>query len=171
MKKSGLIRRIDELGRIVIPKEIRKTLHIKEGTPLDIIVENGELIVLKKFSPIKEIENNAFVCAEILYDELQQPVIITDLDKTVVSVGLKINHDKLNPKIIKLFNNRKLQIIENFNDIIVENETTSHKNIIISPIIIEGDILGSIIVDYKILDNTALSNIRLCTNLISKLAY
>ena len=55
MKATGIVRRIDELGRVVIPKEIRRTLRIREGEPLEIYTENGGEVVLKKFSPIGEI--------------------------------------------------------------------------------------------------------------------
>ena len=59
MKATGVVRRIDDLGRIVIPKEIRRTLRIKEGDPLEIFTEKDGDIILKKYSPIGELSNFA----------------------------------------------------------------------------------------------------------------
>ena len=59
MKATGIVRRIDDLGRVVIPKEIRKTLRIKEGTPLEIFTDREGQIILKKYSPIGELTSFA----------------------------------------------------------------------------------------------------------------
>ena len=172
MKKSGIIRRLDELGRIVIPKEIRKTLHIKEGTPLDINVENGENIILRKFSPIKELGFNAQTCAQTLFETISEPIYIVDLDKLVTSCGTKINSDMfINENLTKLLTNRTFQKIENYNKSLFVDENNLHKNIAIAPIIVEGDILGAIIVDFKTLSEVSLSNIKLTANIIAKLVY
>jgi len=172
MKKSGIIRRLDELGRIVIPKEIRKTLHIKEGTPLDINVENGENIILRKFSPIKELGYNAQTCAETLFELINEPVYIVDLDKLVAGCGTKTtNGTFLNESFTKFLTNRTIQKIENFNQTLFLNEITLHKNIAIAPIIVEGDILGAIIVDFKSFNEVTFSNLKLTANIIAKLVY
>ena len=94
MKESGIVRRLDELGRIVIPKEIRKSLRIKEGTPLEISIANNA-IILKKYSPILELGENATYCAEILYDILGVPVFITDLEELVACAGTKYIKQKM----------------------------------------------------------------------------
>ena len=60
MKATGVVRRIDDLGRVVIPKEIRKTLRIKEGDPLEIFTDREGSIILRKYSPIKESSNNPY---------------------------------------------------------------------------------------------------------------
>lgn len=66
MKATGIVRRIDDLGRVVIPKEIRKTLRIKEGTPLEIFTDREGQIILKKYSPIGELNTFAAEYAEAL---------------------------------------------------------------------------------------------------------
>ena len=66
MKATGIVRRIDDLGRVVIPKEIRKTLRIKEGTPLEIFTDREGQIILKKYSPIGELNSFAVEYAEAL---------------------------------------------------------------------------------------------------------
>ncbi len=171
MKKSGIIRRLDELGRIVIPKEIRKTLHIKEGTPLDINVQEGEYIVLRKYSPIKELGTQAQICAEVLFEEIQQPIIITDLDKVVASYGIKCNEQPLTENFTKLLGKRQISKIDNYNNSIYEGEQTTHNSILISPIIVEGDILGSIVIIYKNYTDSLMLSLKLATNLLSKLTY
>ena len=82
MSTTGIIRRIDELGRIVIPKEIRKNLRIKNGDNLEILVD-GENITLKKYSQIENLESIANMYAESFYQVLKYNVIITDTDKIV----------------------------------------------------------------------------------------
>ena len=66
MKATGIVRRIDDLGRVVIPKEIRRTLRIKEGTPLEIFTDREGEIILKKYSPIGELSTFAREYAEAL---------------------------------------------------------------------------------------------------------
>lgn len=66
MKATGIVRRIDDLGRVVIPKEIRRTLRIKEGTPLEILLDREGEIILKKYSPIGELSVFAKEYAESL---------------------------------------------------------------------------------------------------------
>ena len=76
MKATGIIRRIDDLGRIVIPKEIRKTMHIRESNPLEIFTEKDGSIILKKYSPIGEMGSNAQQCAESIASQLPHTVCI-----------------------------------------------------------------------------------------------
>ena len=83
---TGIIRRIDELGRIVIPKEIRKNLRIKTGDNLEITVE-GENITLKKYSQIENATDMATIYAESFYQVLKYNVIVTDTDKIVAAAG------------------------------------------------------------------------------------
>ena len=70
MKATGIVRRIDDLGRVVIPKEIRRTLRIREGDPLEIFVDRDGEVILKKYSPISELGDFAKEYADALYDSL-----------------------------------------------------------------------------------------------------
>ena len=80
MKATGIVRRIDDLGRVVIPKEIRRTLRIREGDPLEIFVDRDGEVILKKYSPISELGDFAKEYAEALFDSLGNPVLICDRD-------------------------------------------------------------------------------------------
>ena len=80
MKATGIVRRIDDLGRVVIPKEIRRTLRIREGDPLEIFVDRDGEVILKKYSPISELGNFAKEYTEALYDSLGHNVLVCDRD-------------------------------------------------------------------------------------------
>ena len=87
MKATGIVRRIDDLGRVVIPKEIRKTLRIKEGTPLEIFTDREGQIILKKYSPIGELNSFAVEYAEALVQTTGLTACITDRDQVVAACG------------------------------------------------------------------------------------
>ena len=89
MKATGIVRRIDDLGRIVIPKEIRSTMHIRESDPLEIYTGNSGEIIFKKYSAIGEMPTFAEKFAEILQKEISAPVIITDRGSVIAVSGLQ----------------------------------------------------------------------------------
>lgn len=66
MKATGIVRRIDDLGRVVIPKEIRRTMRIREGDPLEIYTSNEGEVIFKKYSPINELSEGAAQAAEVI---------------------------------------------------------------------------------------------------------
>ena len=86
MKATGVVRRIDDLGRIVIPKEIRKTLRIREGDPLEIFTDKEGEIILKKYSPIGELTEFASQYAETLAKTTGHIACISDKD-TIIAVS------------------------------------------------------------------------------------
>ena len=86
MKATGIVRRIDELGRVVIPKEIRRTLRIKEGDPLEIFTERDELM-LKKYSPIATLEKFSKATARSLNDLCGKLAVICDTDGVLHAYG------------------------------------------------------------------------------------
>lgn len=83
MRATGIVRRIDDLGRVVIPKEIRKTLRIREGDPLEIFTAKDGEVILKKYSPIGELNEFSQEYAETLGETLGCGVIVTDLDSII----------------------------------------------------------------------------------------
>ncbi|MBQ9941926.1 MAG: AbrB/MazE/SpoVT family DNA-binding domain-containing protein [Christensenellaceae bacterium] len=86
MRATGIVRRIDDLGRVVVPKEIRRTLRIREGDPLEIFTDKEGSIVLRKYSPIGEFSRHAEDMAAAMGSALGQTVIICDRD-SVISAG------------------------------------------------------------------------------------
>ncbi len=170
MKLAGIVRRIDELGRIVIPKEIRKTLHIKNGENLEIFID-GETIVLKKYSELGNLKELSDTITETLYKALKSNILITDTDKFIsVSANLKNKYlkEEISENILKYINDRKVIILKNQTiNLTKENKETG--NIIISPIISNGDALGSVIVitDKNITENT-INTINIISSILAK---
>ena len=87
MKATGIVRRIDDLGRIVIPKEIRKTLKVKEGMPLEIFTDQEGGIILKKYLPFSEFSNVAKEYAECMVQQTGLTVLVTDREKVIAVAG------------------------------------------------------------------------------------
>ena len=88
MKATGIVRRIDDLGRVVIPKEIRRTMRIREGDPLEIFTDRDGEVIFKKYSPIGELTAFAAQYAETLHKTCDLSVIICDRDSVVASAGV-----------------------------------------------------------------------------------
>ncbi len=87
MKATGIVRRIDDLGRVVIPKEIRRTMRIREGDPLEIYTAADGEVIFKKYSPIGELSETASQYAEVLGRATELPVLITDRDHVIAVAG------------------------------------------------------------------------------------
>ena len=88
MKATGIVRRIDDLGRVVIPKEIRRTMRIREGDPLEIYTNSDGEVIFKKYSAVSEMSENAVYVADIMHKIAGCPVIIFDKDHVVASAGV-----------------------------------------------------------------------------------
>ena len=148
MKTTGVIRRIDELGRIVIPKEIRKNLRIKNGESLEIFVE-GDSIILKKFSQIESLENVSVNYVEVFNQIIKHNIIITVRDKEVALSGpLKTKYlNKENNE----FTERSIDRRDSFSEkqkkefkIIKEEEENGYYTF--ASIVNNGDAIGSVII-------------------------
>lgn len=145
MHSSGITRRIDELGRIVIPKEIRYNLGIRNGEPLEIYV-NEDNIIIKKYREVEKIENVGKEICEIISDICNVDVIISDREKIVAS-SKRINNI-INTKIIEkhklLIDNR-----ESYISTINENLYNINAYFTILPIITSLDCSGLIFIAAK----------------------
>ncbi|MEQ6389454.1 stage V sporulation protein T [Bacillaceae bacterium S4-13-58] len=162
MKATGIVRRIDDLGRVVIPKEIRRTLRIREGDPLEIFVDREGEVILKKYSPISELGDFAKEYAEALFDSLGYPVLISDRDEFIAVAGTS-KKDYLNknigPKIEKAMENRMISVdSEESNIEIVEGNEEAISSIIVGPIIANGDPIGCVALISK--EGKSLSNVE-----------
>lgn len=87
MKATGIVRRIDDLGRVVIPKEIRRTQHIRQGDPLEIFTTGAGEVIFKKYSPIGGLDNFADHCAEALQKNLGLTALVSDRDSIIAAAG------------------------------------------------------------------------------------
>ena len=157
MKATGVVRRIDDLGRIVIPKEIRKTLRIKEGDPLEIFTDREGQVILKKYSPIGELSEFAIGYAETLAKTTGHIACITDKD-TVIAVSGTSKKEFLEQEISKdlerVMEDKEIYISKENNDIsipVTRNNDNSRKNNsqVVYPIISDGDVIGTVILMSK----------------------
>ena len=151
MMDRGIVRRIDELGRLVIPKELRKTLRIKEGDPLEIYASKDE-IVLKKYSPITTINTYAQAIADSINSITEKTCLITDGDAVIYITGGKNKEyigKGLSDQMDKILKDRKSVIISKSDGgtivSIVKGEDFDAENQIIVPLISGGDCFGSIV--------------------------
>lgn len=87
MKATGIVRRIDDLGRVVIPKEIRRTMHIREGAPLEIFTNDEGDVIFRKYSPLGEFPHLSAQCAEAIYRVTRLPVMICDRERISAAAG------------------------------------------------------------------------------------
>lgn len=147
MKSTGITRRIDDLGRIVIPKEIRKNLKIKENEVLEIFINNDE-IILKKFSPFNDSEKVLSDYIKVINDMTGNDVIITDRDKVILSskrLEEKLLNKKLSEYINDLIENRSIFLSNDMKGIEVIDNEKIKQNYYFIPFIIDSDVVGSII--------------------------
>lgn len=151
MKATGIVRRIDDLGRVVVPKEIRRTLRIREGDPLEIFTDREGEIILKKYSPIGELGEFAGQYADSLYQTTGHIIAVSDKDQIIaVSGGSKkdLESKPISSNLEKAIEGRQLIIASksesNFIPITEDDLESTYE--VISPIISEGDAIGAVII-------------------------
>lgn len=150
MKATGIVRRIDDLGRVVIPKEIRRTLRIREGDPLEIFVDREGEVILKKYSPIHELGAFAQEYADALFDALQNPVLIADRDE-IIAISGESKKDYLSKSISKdidrMIEARQSQLYSEKKKLeIVDDREEELSAYCVSPIIANGDPIGCVMI-------------------------
>lgn len=150
MKATGIVRRIDDLGRIVIPKEIRRTLRIRESDPLEIFTDREGEIILKKYSPIGEMTTFAKQYAESLAQVSGRCALIADRDQFIaVSGGYKNLIGKpMSKELEEKIANRETILVQRGEKGFVpisQEDTLQMQQFVSVPIIAEGDVIGVVI--------------------------
>ena len=157
MKATGIVRRIDELGRIVVPKDIRKMLRLNEKDPIEIFTDREGGVILKKYSPMKELTNFASEYSEALQQTIGNIILICDRDNIISVNGVtnkKYIGKKVSADLEKIMGNRKSlalgedmkKTITLFEDEELDGEYSAQ---IISPILAEGDVIGAVIINSE----------------------
>ena len=149
MKATGIVRRIDDLGRVVIPKEIRRTMRIREGDPLEIYTDKDGEVIFKKYSPLGELSSFAGQICETLHKTSGFSVVVTDRDTVIAASGpmrRDLNERRLSEEMEKIMENRQvhmhksgakaIQVVDGNNRAIVG---------LAAPILAEGDISGCVV--------------------------
>ncbi|MFC0525648.1 stage V sporulation protein T [Pontibacillus salicampi] len=153
MKATGIVRRIDDLGRVVIPKEIRRTLRIREGDPLEIFVDREGEVILKKYSPISELGDFAKEYADALFDSLGHTVLICDRDEFIAVAGgskKEYLNKNIGKKVEQAIQDRSVITDGNESTVeVVEGNEESISSYVIGPIIANGDPIGCVMIIGK----------------------
>ena len=148
MKATGIVRRIDDLGRVVIPKEIRRTLRIREGDPLEIFTDREGEIILKKYSPIGELSAFAKQYAESLSQTMGCLVCVCDTDQIVAAAGPGTKELQLERVLEDRSSVMASEEDKKFIKI-TTNQEDEYAHEVISPILCEGDVIGGVILLAK----------------------
>ncbi len=163
MKATGIVRRIDDLGRVVIPKEIRRNLRIREGDPLEIFVDKDGEIILKKYSPIGELGDFAKEYADSISTSTEQFVCITDRDN-IIAVSGAPKRDFLGKPIGRLIEksmSERRTFVNNYSDlntlskegsIVADDRGEENYRFaaeVVAPIIAQGDSIGAVVICSK----------------------
>ncbi len=167
MKATGVVRRIDDLGRVVIPKEIRKTLRIKEGDPLEIFTDKEGEIILKKYSPRGVLTLFGTGSAETLADSTGQIACVADKDTVIaVSGGSKKEflEQDISEELERIMDDKEKYTSKENNDLAIpitknENKERRYNSQVVYPIISDGDVIGSVILLSKD-NNTKMTEIE-----------
>ncbi|MBD0384551.1 stage V sporulation protein T [Paenibacillus sedimenti] len=153
MKATGIVRRIDDLGRVVIPKEIRRTLRIREGDPLEIFVDRDGEVILKKYSPIGELGDFAKEYAESLFESTNHIAMISDRDTIIAMAGgsKKDYFEKSIGSVVEACMDNRKAILESASGQyeIIKDASETFSSYVAAPIVAGGDPIGSVILVSK----------------------
>ncbi|WP_025642480.1 stage V sporulation protein T [Schnuerera ultunensis] len=156
MKATGIVRRIDDLGRVVIPKEIRRTLRIREGDPLEIFTDREGEVILKKYSPIGELNEFANEYCESLYEATTFTAIISDRDHIIAIAGgskKEYLEKRISPDLERIMESRNSYLTKDTDKpikLFYEDESSDEYTAqAIAPIIMQGDPIGTVILMSK----------------------
>ncbi|MBQ8345486.1 MAG: stage V sporulation protein T [Clostridia bacterium] len=148
MKATGIVRRIDDLGRVVIPKEIRRTMRIREGDPLEIYTDREGEVIFKKYSPIGELTAFAAQYADTLYKTCNLAVLITDRDAVIASAGVSKKEfldKRISPALETIMEGRSIYVAKEGADALYAVADSTDRSVSCAmPIISEGDVVGCV---------------------------
>ncbi|MDO4563638.1 MAG: stage V sporulation protein T [Clostridia bacterium] len=150
MKATGIVRRIDDLGRVVIPKEIRRTMRIREGDPLEIFTNKDGEVIFKKYSPIGELGDFASSYAETLAKTSGNGVLITDKDNVIAVSGIpkkELSERRISPDLERIMSEKSVFIMtpQSEDALPVVEGVDKYFASVAAPIIAEGDSIGTVV--------------------------
>jgi AbrB family transcriptional regulator (stage V sporulation protein T) len=149
MKATGIVRRIDDLGRVVIPKEIRRTMRIREGDPLEIYTDREGAVIFKKYSLIGELQGFSSEYADTLHKTSGLPIFICDRDEIIAVAGASKREyldKKISVELEEIIDSRALyQNNSLVNEKFIVDTCKEHRISCAMPIITEGDVVGCVL--------------------------
>lgn len=175
MKATGIVRRIDDLGRVVIPKEIRRTFRIREGDPLEIFTASDGEVIFKKYSPMGELSEFSGQYSDILYRTANLPVIITDRDHVISVAGLpkkEYLERHISKELESIMENREKYIKSHEKERLYPIDGCDIEALTAFPIISSGDIGGCVIFicndDFSKLSDTEIKLAQVAATFLGK---
>lgn len=158
MKATGIVRRIDDLGRVVIPKEIRRTMRIREGDPLEIYTSKEGEVIFKKYSLMGDIDDLASQFCEALSKNVSGIVAVTDRD-TVISIAgggkRELLEKRISGELEKILEDRRLYLGSAESPVAVTEGNDKYTVYLAAPILSQGDMMGSVLFISDTVDKTA----------------
>lgn len=168
---KGIVRRIDELGRVVIPKELRRTMQIKEGEELEIVPDGKGALTIKKYSHFGERKPIISACARSLKTLLEMEVVIFDKNQVITHLGGdRCYEEELISNALYTALEERKSINLNKSVAIIKVDTRAYKNQYIAPIIINSELYGGVLLIGEVYDSdkiTALAVIQCLQELLS----
>ena len=168
MKATGIVRRIDDLGRVVIPKEIRRTMRIREGDPLEIYTDREGGVIFKKYSQLGDVSDFAAQLCDTISRVAGLPAVITDRDSVIAAGGVprrEVVDKRVSPQLEQVMEERRGIQADQPMPLCDGNE--KYRVLIAVPILSEGDVLGCVLfagtadkltggeVEYKLVQSIA----------------
>lgn len=165
MKATGIVRRIDDLGRVVIPKEIRRTMRIREGDPLEIYTDSGGEVIFKKYSPMGELSSFALQYADALAPATDLNVLICDRDHYIAAAGIskkEVLERRVTQTVEDIMEDRRVAVYKDGgNNPAIEG---IDQNIAVAaPIVVSGDIGGAVVLSSSEGTAPSESDVKLAT--------
>lgn len=148
MKATGIVRRIDDLGRVVIPKEIRRTFHIKEGDSLEIYTDKDGEVIFKKYSPMGELSEFAGQICDSLHKTTGVTAAICDRDSVIAVSGSarrELFEKRISPQMEQIMANRGVYVADDGSAMAVCEDADEPCVAVAAPIISAGDVMGCVI--------------------------
>ncbi len=148
MKATGIVRRIDDLGRVVIPKEIRRTMRIREGDPLEIYTDTDGEVIFKKYSPIGELGPYTKQYVDVLGRTTGVPVVICDRDHVIAVSGMPKKDmvgKRISPLLESYMERRNTYVFGQDKDNLIVSEDSPKPVSVMTPIIGGGDVMGAVV--------------------------
>ena len=149
MKATGIVRRIDDLGRVVIPKEIRRTLRIREGDPLEIYTEKDGEVIFKKYSPMGDLADFAVQIAESIGKNTGHIAAICDRDTVIAVAGAPrrdLAEKRSTQELEQLMESRRIYRWQSGDSRLRVTDSAEKYHIgVAAPILSEGDLMGEVL--------------------------
>ena len=171
MKSTGVVRRIDDLGRIVIPKEIRRSLRIREGDSLEIYSEGSDGITLKKYSQVENIEGFINQYVDAVYSTTKKEIIVADTEKIIAAAGgfrKDVIGKRIDIRLDEKMHRLTTQVFNNGTHLEITDTLIIKSSAIMKPIAIYGDVVGCVIIISDTLTETDKTLVETTATFISK---